>query len=146
MTRATNRPKRTPIAQRNILTVANKRDGFKQRWVNDVDGRIQMFEEAGYTSVQRPTEVGDPQAGASTQVDRVVRKPVGGGITAVLMEIPEEYYAEDQQAKEAKIKHAEQSLLSEATDDEFYGDGIKVGKSLGKARQSSQRVQTDDND
>lgn len=144
MSRATDRPKRIPLAQRNVLTVNNKRPGFNQRWVNDVDGRIQMFEEAGYTAVQKPTEVGDPQAGAATQVDRVVRKPVGGGITAVLMEIPEDYYREDQQAKEAKIKDAERSLLSEAKDGEFYGDGVKIGKSLGKARPASQRVQTDD--
>jgi len=144
MTRATNRPKRTPIAQRNVMTVQNKREGFKQRWVNDVDGRIQVFEEAGYTAVQRPTEVGDPQAGAATQSGSVVRKPVGGGVSAVLMEIPDDYYSEDQQAKEARIKDQERSLLSEAKDGEFYGDGVKIGKSLGKTRPASQRVQTDD--
>lgn len=144
MSEPRNRPKRTPIHQRNVLTVGNKREGHRQRWVNDVDGRVAMFEEAGYTIVQRPTEVGDKQAGASAQVDRVVRKPVGGGVSAVLMEIPDEFYREDQMAKEAKIKDSERSLLNEAKDGEFYGDGIKIGKSLGKSRPASQRVQTDD--
>lgn len=144
MSEPRNRPKRTPIHQRNVLTVGNKREGHRQRWVNDVDGRVAMFEEAGYTIVQRPTEVGDKQAGAANQVDRVVRKPVGGGVSAVLMEIPEEFYREDQMAKEAKIKDSERSLLNEAKDGEFYGDGIKIGKSLGKSRPANQRVQTDD--
>lgn len=144
MSEPRNRPKRTPIHQRNVLTVGNKREGHRQRWVNDVDGRVAMFEEAGYTIVQRPTEVGDKQAGAANQVDRVVRKPVGGGVSAVLMEIPDEFYREDQMAKEAKIKDSERSLLNEAKDGEFYGDGVKIGKSLGKSRPANQRVQTDD--
>ena len=144
MSRATDRPKRTPIAQRNVLTVKNGREGFKQRWVNDVDGRVAMFEEAGYTIVERPTEVGDPQAGAASILGRQVRKPVGGGVSAVLMEIPENYYSEDQKAKEARIKDQERSLLNEAKDGETYGDGIKVGRSLGKSRLASGKFQSVD--
>lgn len=139
-----NRPTRTPLGERNVLTVANKRQGYKQRWVNDVDDRIERANAAGYTAVMRPTKVGDPKAGAATQVGDIVRKPVGGGITAVLMEIPDEYYREDQAAKEAKLKDTERSLLSEAKEGEFYGEGVRIGKSLGKARPASQRVQIDD--
>lgn len=139
-----NRPKRTPLGERNILTVGNKRKGFNQRWINDVDDRIERAKAAGYTPVMRPTEVGDPRAGAATQVGDIVRKPVGGGITAVLMEIPDEYYQEDQAAKEAEIKSKERSLLSEAKDGEFYGEGVKIGKSLGKSRPPNQRIQIDD--
>lgn len=139
-----NRPKRTPLGERNLLTVGNKRQGFRQRWINDVDDRIARAEAAGYTAVMRPTQVGDPKAGAATQVGDIVRRPVGGGITAVLMEIPDEYYQEDQAAKEAKVKDTERSLLSEAKEGEFYGEGVRVGKSLGKARPLSQRVQIDE--
>jgi hypothetical protein len=139
-----NRPTRTPLGERNVLTVANKRPDYEQRWVNDVDDRIERANAAGYTAVMRPTKVGDPKAGAATQVGGIVRRPVGGGITAVLMEIPEEYFREDQAAKEAKLKDTERSLLSEAKEGEFYGEGVRIGKSLGKARPASQRVQIDE--
>lgn len=144
MSEPKNRPKRTPLGQRNLLTIGNKRKGFNQRWINDVDDRIERAKAAGYTPVMRPTEVGDQRAGAATQVGDIVKRPVGGGITAVLMEIPDKYHQEDQAAKEAKLKETERSLLSEANDTEFYGQGVKIGKSLGKARPASQRVQIDD--
>jgi len=117
-------PKRTPIHQRNILTT-DQRDGYVRRWVNDVDGRHDMFTEAGYEKVTKPTKVGDPMAGAASQVDSVVRKPVGGGVTAVLMEIPVEFYEEDQRSKEHVIRDKEKSLLSEAPQG-LTGAGIKI--------------------
>lgn len=132
MSNANNRPnrsesphiKRVPVGARNKLTT-DERQGYKRRWVNDVDGRIEMFKEAGYEPVQKPTKVGDPIAAQATQQGSVVRKPVGGGINAVLMEIPEEFYAADQSAKERVLKQKEQSLLSEATEG-FYGKGVSV--------------------
>lgn len=126
MPKVKNRPKRTPIGRRNVLTV-NKRDpGFEYRWVNDEDGRIQMFEEAGYEAVREPTDVGDPKAGDASQMDSVCRKPVGGGTTAVLMKIPKEFYEEDQAAKEKQLAEKEKALLQEANGEGFYGEGLKI--------------------
>lgn len=126
MPRTSNRPKRTPIAKRNVLTVKDRDPAFNYRWVNDEDGRVQMFEEAGYTAVKEPTEVGDPRAGDASQLGSVSRKPVGGGKSAVLMKIPKEFYEEDQAAKEARIAEKEKSLLQEADGEGFYGEGLKI--------------------
>lgn len=129
MSRAKNRPKRTPVGQRNILTT-DQRPGYVRRWVNDVDGRLAMFEEAGYEAVRTPTQVGDPAAGNASQVGSVVRKPVGGGVDAVLMEIPVEYYDEDQAAKEQHLKAGEGGLLGEAKGAGYYGEGVRVKREL----------------
>ncbi len=117
-------PKRIPVGTRNKLT-APENPGFKRRWVNDVDGRVQMFLEAEYKIVTQPTEVGDPNAAEATQLGSVVRKPVGGGVNAVLMEIDQDWYNEDQLAKEQRLKGGEKSLLSEATEG-YYGKGLTI--------------------
>lgn len=126
MTEHTRRPKRVPIGQRDVLTVKGRDPKFEYRWVNDANGRVDMFEEAGYTAVRDPTEVGDPKAGDASQLGSTVRKPVGGGISAVLMKIPKNFYREDQAAKETRIAEKEQSLLNEATGDGYYGKGVKI--------------------
>jgi hypothetical protein len=117
--------KRVPVGTRNKLT-APEREGFVRRFVNDTDGRLPMFEDAGYTPVRVPTQVGDPAAGNASQVGSVVRKPVGGGVDAVLMEIPKEWYDEDQLAKEQRLKEKEQSLLKEAVAAGAEGEGIRI--------------------
>lgn len=117
--------KRVPVGTRNKLT-APENPGFSRRFVNDSDGRVQMFLDAGYELVKTPTQVGDPAAGNASQVGSVVRKPVGGGVEAVLMEIPEEWYREDQLAKEQRLKEKEQSLLKEAIAAGAEGEGIKI--------------------
>lgn len=124
MSKPRNRPERTPIGTRNKLT-AEPRAGFVRRWVNDADGRIAMFEKAGYEPVREPTKVGDPNVAEASQLGSVVRKPVGGGVDAILMEIPKEWNEEDQLAKEQALKKKEQSLLSEANEG-FYGEGVSV--------------------
>ena len=45
------RPKRTPIGSRNVLTVSGKDPDFVYRIVNDVGDRIAMFQEADRKSV-----------------------------------------------------------------------------------------------
>lgn len=124
------RPKRTPIGRRNILTVGNRDPKFEYRWVNDVDGRLQMFEDAGYEAVSDPTEVGDPRAGDASQLGSTVRKPVGDGKSAVLMRIPKEFYQEDQDAKEQHLRAKEQALLQEAQGEGFYVSD-KAGNNAG---------------
>jgi len=124
--RPANRPKRQPLASRDILT-APKRPGFVRRFVNDIDERVQTFEEAGYEIVREPTKVGDKRAGTETQLGSPVRKAVGGGVGAVLMEIPEEYYEEDQEAKEAKRRDMEESMKQQARQEGHYGE-IKIEK------------------
>lgn len=126
MARPKNRPKRTPIASRNILTT-EQRDGYVRRWVNDTPGRIKMFEEAGYEAVREPTKVGDNRAGEASNVgSSVMNKDVGGGQNAILMEIPIEYYQEDQAAKEQGLKKHEASLIPDELMSDTYGDGLSI--------------------
>lgn len=104
-----DRPKRTPLGIRNVLT-AELRPGFVRRWVNDVDDRLSRAKEAGYTPVLKPTQTSDPRAGADSQIGTPVAKSVGGGTRAVLMEIPEGFYREDQEAKQHRVDATESGL------------------------------------
>lgn len=104
-----NRPKRTPLGIRNVLT-AEQRPGFVRRWVNDVDDRLSRAKEAGYSPVLKPADTSDPRAGADSQMASAVAKSVGGGTRAVLMEIPEEFYREDQTAKQRAVDATESGL------------------------------------
>ena len=123
MSRA-NRPKRTPIGTRNVLTT-EQRDGFVRRWVNDIDDRVQMFMDAGYEVVKDSSEVGDPRAGDAKQVGKTKRKPVGGGTYAVLMQIPKEYYDEDQAEKQQRVDKTEEALIPQDQTN-LYGEGISI--------------------
>ena len=109
------RPKRTPIGTKNVLT-APQRKGFVRRFVNDTPDRIQQFEQAGYTKVIGDVPVGD---GEQEKLGSVVTKSVGSGINAVLMEIPEEFYTEDQQAKQREVDATEEQMRPRKSEDEY---------------------------
>jgi hypothetical protein len=130
MATAKNRPKRTPIGTRSVLK-SEENKGFKRRFVNDEPGRIQEFLDAGYKVVDVKTQMGDDNVGQASQVGSVAQKPVGGGMNAVLMEIPEDYYAEDQAAKETRIKELEEGMLNDQNgqtpnSNNLYGEGVKI--------------------
>ena len=102
------RPIRTPLGARNVLT-APTREGYVRRFINDVKDRVQQFMEAGYTTVKDDVQVGDPKAGNATQIGSTTdRKAAGGNI--ILVEIKEEYYREDQKAKQDKILASENDM------------------------------------
>lgn len=126
------RPTRTPMGQREILTVPEhlKEPGYKYRFFNTDENRIPAAEAAGWSIVEN-TQVGDPNVGQASQFGSVAGKPVGGGKNAVLMKIPSEYWAEDQAAKEARIKENVQGLLRDPqgnplNQSNLYGEGISV--------------------
>lgn len=130
MTRQTRASKRTPVGRRNVLTAPEKK-GFKRRYVNiDDSARINMFQEAGWKIVDEKTQMGDENVGQASQVGSTAHKPVGGGTNAVLMEIKDEWYAEDQAAKEAQLKEKEQGMLQDengnAPDPNKTYGGLKV--------------------
>lgn len=130
MSKAQNRPKRTPLNKRDILTT-DQRTGYVRRWVNDEPGRIEMFKEAGYAIVDSPTKVGDKRAGDASNLTSVVRKPVGGGQEAVLMEIKQEWYDEDREEAEQEMRKKERGLIpDELKDSKSYGDGVSISSSL----------------
>lgn len=125
--------KRTPMGQRDKLTVPEhiKERGYKYRFFNDEDGRIQSAIDAGWAIVEEKTQVGDADASQASQFGSAVSKPVGGGKRGILMRIRDEWYKEDQSAKEARIKDNIQGLMRDqngATPDQsnLYGEGIRI--------------------
>ena len=101
--------KRIPLGTRNILT-APKKSGFVRRFVNDKGDRVSTFKEAGWAVVDEDIQVGDPKIGKASTTGSLVNPHVGGGQRAVLMELPEEYYAEDKAAAQAKITTVENEI------------------------------------
>ena len=108
-TRATRDKKRIPIATRNVLKAAQKKD-FHRRFFNDVEDRLEVAEAAGYRFVKGNVSTGDKLVGDGSKKGSCVTKQVGGGRTAYLMEIPQEYYDEDQKAKQDAINETERGL------------------------------------
>lgn len=110
--RAEGRPKRRiPVSgYRDILTVEGKQDGYVYRWVNDVDNRISRFQAAGYDFVQHEVEVGQRTVDNPGKYGSVVSKAMGQGRIGYLMRIPEEFYLEDQAAKQRGITQVEDNM------------------------------------
>ena len=100
--------KRKKLAGRDRLTAAQKK-GFKRRFVNADPERIQAFKDAGWQIVTKEN-LGE---GLQNPVGSQAETPVGGGQTAVLMEIREDWWKEDQADKEAARKDRERSLLND---------------------------------
>ena len=122
-TETKKRPKRVPLGTRNVLKYP-ERPGYRRRVVNDVEDRVQRFKEAGYEIVQRKNlPSGDPRAGDASQMGMPVSKSVGNGVKGVLMEIPEDWYLEDQKAKQEKLLAAEAAMKqSKGGVEGGYGD------------------------
>jgi hypothetical protein len=113
------RRKRTPIGTGNVLT-AEQRPGFVRRYVNDHDGRVERFIEAGYTPVlDANADTSANKASKPSLMGDVVRKSVGGGRHAVLMEIPKEWYDEDQAEKQKEVDAREGSMEPNTREGQF---------------------------
>lgn len=91
--------------------MAEKKPGFVRRWVNDESNNIDRRTRQGYSFVDEgnaaTTDIGSAK---SIQVS----KQRNVETRAYLMEIPEEFYNEDQQEKENQIRRTETSI-KEAT-------------------------------
>lgn len=109
------RPKRTPIGQRNVLTVDRKEPGFVYRFVNDVNERIEAFKQNGWEVVPaKDAKIGDKRVEQTSTEGSAALVSVGGGTKSCLMRIPEDWYKEDQDAKQAEIKRLEQTMKDDA--------------------------------
>lgn len=105
------RPVRQPVSQRVVLSAPQK-EGFTRRWVNDVKGRVKMFQEGGWAISEEFGPTADDSRMAESSLGSVNTRYVGNDVTAVLMEIPDELYKEDQAAKAANIKAVEKDILT----------------------------------
>ena len=110
---------------RDVLTVYGKEPGFVYRWVLDIGSRLDKFSRAGYETVTHAVQVGDARAAVPSQIGSGTYAMSGNGTNKlVLMRIKEEYYREDQDAKEAEIAAVEASMGKEV--EGSYGK-IEIG-------------------
>lgn len=123
------RPERIPVSgNRDVLTVQGKAKGYVYRWVNDSNDRLQRFIDGYWEFVTHGVRVGVRTINSSDNAETKVTKPVGGGVTAYLMRIKEEYYNEDQEAKARDTALLEESMLREFDDDEGFYGSIKTSR------------------
>ena len=121
-TSPSGRTRRTPINGRNVLTVTGKEAGYKYRVVNDAGDRIAQFIEAGYELVEADkVQVGDRRINAATPEGSKAQVSIGNGEKAFVMRIREDWYKEDQQAKQSEIDKLEQSITKNLAGKADYG-------------------------
>lgn len=114
------RTTRTPIGRRNILTVRGKEDGYSYRIVNDIDDRVQTFLDAGYELVPNSdVKIGDKRVESTSAVGTIAPISVGGGQKAYVMRQKDEYYKEDQDAKQRQVKAIEAQTREKALDGNY---------------------------
>ena len=112
--------KRIPLGTRNVLT-APARPGFSRRFINDVGDRVQVFKAAGWNVVDDGSEVGDAKVGSPSTLGSLTNPSVGGGRRGVLVEIPEELYAQDRAESQAKITAIENEIKRSSGGGELSG-------------------------
>lgn len=109
------RARRTPIGQRNVLTVTGKEPGYEYRFVNDVGDRIQEFQDNGWETVeQKSVRIGDKRIDKATSDGSLAKASVGQGTSAYVMRIKEDWYKEDQAAKNAHVDQTEAAMKEKA--------------------------------
>ena len=111
------RPARKPFGALEQKLAYPDRENSHRHWFNDVPGRIQRAQEAGYEHVKNDE---------GKNVSRVVGVAEGGGaLTSFLMEIPEEWYKEDMKAQQQEIDKKE-GLIARGELESQQGDGRYV--------------------
>jgi hypothetical protein len=122
---AQERPKRTRMGRRNVLTVSGitDQDEFHYRWFLDINDRISQAQEAGYVLVHKGgLSAGDRNIESARGDDSVLQKPAGNGRNMLfLMKIPIEFYKEDQAAKQNDILSLEADLFKSKPELGQYG-------------------------
>ena len=120
---------RVPVGGRRDITAVHGQDtdGYKLRWVNDTDNRLQTFKTAGYEYVES-AKVGDSHVDGTHNENGVVSKEMGKGTTAYLMKQRLDYFEEDKAAKQKIVDETEESMRRKPDDnrDGQYGE-IKIG-------------------
>jgi len=122
---------RIPIGtNQDITAVRDTPDGYKDRWVNDIPGRIEKFKSAGYELVES-AQVGDSSVDGTHNSSGVVSRDMGKGVTAYLMRQNMDWFKEDQAAKQRRVDETEDSIRrpkveSQNSKDGNYGE-VKIG-------------------
>lgn len=134
----TGRGTRVPLGVSRPKLAVPQRQGYVRRWVNDVEGRLQMAEQGGYQYVEDQSfqigaaDVDNVNRDLGARMSRVVDKSTG--MKAYLMEIKKEYHEEDQRIKMREVDEIDNAIKRGALhdDDARYvpekGKGIKISR------------------
>lgn len=99
---APRRVNRKPFGSLEQKLAYPEREGFHRHWFNDVPGRVSRALEAGYEHVKD---------NEGKNVCKNVGTAEGGGpLVGYLMEIPEEWYLQDQAAQQEQIDSVEETI------------------------------------
>lgn len=122
VSRSSDRPRRTPVAQRNRLSVKDRDPNYQYRLVNtnlenDPD-RVDRFLAAGYEVVpgKEAGTIGDSKVDTPSVLGSAGLISVGQGTKGVLMRIRKDWYQEDQAVKQAEIDTMEQRAQKSGAD------------------------------
>lgn len=97
---------RVPLGVRKQKLIAEKREGYVPRWINDDGDRIQQAIQGGWDFVLRDKKATSDDLG--NRISRSVGvKSAGGVLTAYLMEIREDWFIADQAEKQKSIDATE---------------------------------------
>lgn len=119
---ASARPRRSPIGRKQRINVRNKEAGYHYRVVNcnlDSDpDRVESFIEQGWEVVSKDKAgaIGDKRVDNPTAPGSSSYYSVGQGTKAVLMRIKDEWYKEDQAAKQAELDEIERGMQKDKSD------------------------------
>lgn len=109
----THAKKRIPLhSQRGEWIM--RREGYYRRWVNDQGDRIDKFLRGGYTFVSSEEMPEALRSKEPSERGDYARKAVGNGIIAYCMEIPQEWWEEDQKAKQKENDRLSISSIGDA--------------------------------
>lgn len=118
----TGRSKRVPLGVARSKLSVPTRPGYVRRWVNDTEGRLLQAQQGGYEYAQDTSlQIGSPDVDnenrdLGARISRVVDKSTGQ--KAYLMEIKEEFYKEDQAAKQKAVKAKDDLIKHGKLDDD----------------------------
>jgi hypothetical protein len=111
------RVRRTPVGQRQILSVSGKDPNYEYRFVNDTGDRVQDFLDNGWEKVPaKNVRVGDKRVNSPTPEGTDATASVGRGQKAYLLRIKKDWYEEDQAAKQAQVNSTEEAMREQALD------------------------------
>lgn len=120
---AERRQLRGDVGHRPDVLSFPERPGYVRRVVNDYKDRVERMKRLGWEVVQEPgIQIGDERAiEANKNAEGSPYFSVGGGMMAVLMEIPEEYWEADKEVKRESRTRIEREIRNQSKKDGYDG-------------------------
>ncbi len=110
---ATGRATRVPLGSAQTKLGLPPHPGYHRHWFNDSGGRIHDALRAGYTHIEERLDGRDMKLSRRVGVNED-----GTPLMAYAMEIRQEFYEEDQAAKQAGIDETEASITRDVAPEE----------------------------